>query len=210
MLFSCFYFGVPVKLLGCQAGTHAAGRASGSIWATDVPGWITALATVGLLAGAIVTARYAIKAFGKQSEELATLQEERRMAQAARVYVTAPRDKVRLVHPSAANGSDLPIHDTQIWYADPGGLSGPEDLGIVLPGEAFPARRSFSAADVFTYTVLTFRDAFGVRWIRMPDGTLKGQTRPTARDSILAVLEEASAPAPDYEQYDAAHARTRR
>ena len=37
----------------------------------DIPTWITAIATVGLLIGAIITAIYAIKAFGKQSEEVA-------------------------------------------------------------------------------------------------------------------------------------------
>ena len=36
----------------------------------DIPTWITSIATVGLLTGAIITARYAIKAFRKQSEEL--------------------------------------------------------------------------------------------------------------------------------------------
>ena len=36
----------------------------------DIPTWITAIATVGLLAGAIVTAIYAINAFRKQSEQL--------------------------------------------------------------------------------------------------------------------------------------------
>ena len=70
MQLSCFYFNALLKLPGCQVGTHAAGHAIGSIWATDVPGWITALATFGLLIGAIITARYAIKAFGKQTEQL--------------------------------------------------------------------------------------------------------------------------------------------
>lgn len=36
----------------------------------DIPTWVTAIATMGLLIGAIITARYAIKAFRKQSEEL--------------------------------------------------------------------------------------------------------------------------------------------
>jgi hypothetical protein len=45
--------------------------AAGSIWAMDVPGWISAIAAVGLLVGAIITARYAIKAFRAQSDQLA-------------------------------------------------------------------------------------------------------------------------------------------
>lgn len=36
----------------------------------DMPEWITAIATIGLLIGAIITARYAIKAFAKQSDQL--------------------------------------------------------------------------------------------------------------------------------------------
>src|SRR5438045_181067 len=36
----------------------------------DIPTWITAIATAGLLAGAIITAVYAIKAFGAQSQQL--------------------------------------------------------------------------------------------------------------------------------------------
>jgi hypothetical protein len=42
------------------------------IWAT----WITALATAGLLVGAVLTARYAKKAFFKQSQEVALIQQQ--------------------------------------------------------------------------------------------------------------------------------------
>jgi hypothetical protein len=54
---------------------HVSKHSAGSIWASDVPTWVTAVATVGLLIGAIITARYAIKAFGKQSEQLADQRE---------------------------------------------------------------------------------------------------------------------------------------
>src|SRR5580658_359655 len=37
----------------------------------DIPSWISAIVTIGLLIGAVVTARYAIKAFRKQSVEVA-------------------------------------------------------------------------------------------------------------------------------------------
>jgi hypothetical protein len=36
----------------------------------DIPTWITAIATVGLLAGAIITAIYAIRAFRAQAKEI--------------------------------------------------------------------------------------------------------------------------------------------
>ena len=37
----------------------------------DIPTWVTAVATVGLLAGAIITAVYAVKAFRGQADQLA-------------------------------------------------------------------------------------------------------------------------------------------
>ena len=36
----------------------------------DIPTWITAVATIGLLIGAVITARCAIRAFGEQSKEV--------------------------------------------------------------------------------------------------------------------------------------------
>jgi hypothetical protein len=59
--------------------------------------------------------------------------DERRRAQAFRVFPAVVGDKPqppRLIHPYAHNASDLPIYDTQIWYAEPGvGISGPENVG---------------------------------------------------------------------------------
>lgn len=49
----------------------ASAAGAGSIWAIDVPAWITAIATFGLLVGAAFTAIYAIRAFRKQSQEVA-------------------------------------------------------------------------------------------------------------------------------------------
>lgn len=66
---------VPLLVPTGHVSTHITSRASvladGSIWATVVPGWITAIGTAGLLIGAIVTAIYAIKAFHEQSQQLA-------------------------------------------------------------------------------------------------------------------------------------------
>jgi hypothetical protein len=41
-----------------------------SPWSTIVPTWITAVATVGLLVGAVITAIYAVRAFDEQSRQL--------------------------------------------------------------------------------------------------------------------------------------------
>ena len=141
MPLNCFF--LPLGALAGHVSPHVSNTptppAGGSIWAADVPGWITAIGHRSLLIGAVITARYAIKAFRKQSEEVAILAEqnereaaERRRDQASRIYLAAPRESRLLVSPSAVNGSDLPIHDAQIWYADPGSLSGPEDLGMIM------------------------------------------------------------------------------
>lgn len=106
-LSSCY---LAALALGSHVSPHTsktpAPPAGGSIWATDVPGWITAIATAGLLAGAIITAIYAAKAFGKQSREVAILAEqnerdiaERHKAQAARVYTVVEDNRPQYAHP---------------------------------------------------------------------------------------------------------------
>lgn len=72
MPFACCYLPLAglARHVSPHVGKHAATPAGGSDWITVAPNWISAVATVGLLIGAIVTARYAIKAFGKQSEQL--------------------------------------------------------------------------------------------------------------------------------------------
>jgi hypothetical protein len=61
--------------LGVAAGFAIGLLISGKPWHLppawgDIPTWISAIATIGLLADAIITARYAIKAFRAQSEQL--------------------------------------------------------------------------------------------------------------------------------------------
>ena len=68
----CCYAPLPVPTghVSTHVITHASNQAEGSIWATVVPGWITAITTAGLFIGAIVTAIYAIKTFREQSQQL--------------------------------------------------------------------------------------------------------------------------------------------
>jgi hypothetical protein len=49
---------------------RARADAAGSVWAIDVPTWITAVGTAILAVFAIVTAIYAVRAFRKQSKEV--------------------------------------------------------------------------------------------------------------------------------------------
>ena len=194
---------------GAVAGFAAGLLVSGKPWHLppawgDIPTWISAVATIGLLIGAIVTARYAIKAFRKQAAEVAILAEqndrdiaERRQAQAARVYIFVEDVRPRYAHPYARNGSDFPVYDAQFWQADLGGLSDPDDAGMIPPGGGAVCGTPVSYLDALANTVLTFRDAAGARWIRMPDGTIKEQERGTARESILAALGEPPPAPPD-------------
>ena len=163
----------------------------------DIPTWITAIATVGLLAGAIITAVYAVRTFGEQARQVALLVEEnnrqaneRRRAQAAAVYIGVQRAGNRLVQPAAYNASTLPVFDAEFWYSGPGGLSGPDDLGMIMPGPVGHNGQQMSYDEALRQAILTFRDADGGCWIRMPDGTLREQALPGARESVLAILNE--------------------
>jgi hypothetical protein len=119
---------------------------------------LTAIGTAVLAVFAIVTAWYARKAFRKQ-------------AQAARVFLAAPRDDAHLVSPHVHNASELPIYDAKIRFGSPdAGLS--ETLGMIMPGDDVPAARQFPADQALQSAFLTFRDAAGVPWARMSDGML--------------------------------------
>ena len=50
---------------------------------------------------------------------------------------------------------------------------------------------SLTEQDVIQGAILTFRDAAGVRWVRMPDGTLSEQTRDAALESVRVALQVA-------------------
>jgi cbb3-type cytochrome oxidase subunit 3 len=172
--------------------------AAGPSW-TDIS---TAVGTVVLAIFAVVTAWYARKAFRKQSKEvsdqakmlelqrqqLAEQQEERRRAQALRVFVGAPPGLTNDMAMFARNASEFPVYDAQIWYLQSGGLTGPEKLGIIMPGTHKDVRKR-GRRDAVATAVLAFRDAAGIRWIRMPDGTVSEQSGDRAEASILAMSQ---------------------
>ena len=156
---------------------------------------LTAVATVALAVLALTAAVVAGLALRKQSRELAILAAEnkrqaaeRRRAQASSVFIGLPIRGIRMVQPSAQNGSSFPVHDAQFWYYGPDGLSGPEDLGMIMPGPVGINGRQMRYEEAVERAILTFRDAEGLRWIRRADGTLWEQTCSTAHDSILAAL----------------------
>jgi len=142
---------------------------------------LTAVATLALAVLALAAAVLAGLAFWRQSQEVGLLQQqnkrdtdERRRAQAARVFLVTPPDQGPPVGPRARNASDFPVYDTKFWYLNPGSdPSAPEYLGTIMPGDASSAERLFSARQALKYTALTFRDAAGLRWVRWPDGVLQ-------------------------------------
>jgi hypothetical protein len=98
----------------------------------------------------------------------------RRRAQASRVFIAAPRDEGRQAIAHARNTSALPVYSVRIRYGTPsGGMTEPEYLATIMPGESAPAGRLFDEPDeALRLAVLTFRDAAGIEWIRTPDGEL--------------------------------------
>jgi hypothetical protein len=188
-LLSCCY--LPALVLAGHASKHAAT----SDWVTVAPNWITALGTAIVAVIAIFAVIYAVRAFRAQAGELAVLVDqherdktEHRKAQAARVYVGIDRDPSRTMRPYVKNGSDFPIFDVQSWDSRPGNPTRLEDLGVILPSEAPFAGPPRNRNDALSRTVVTFRDANNVRWVRLPNGDLKPQTRESARESVLEAL----------------------
>jgi hypothetical protein len=59
---------------------------------------------------------------------------------------------------------------------------------MIPPGSTAVSGRQISYQEALETTVLTFRDAAGARWMRMPDGTLREQELSSVRDSIIAAV----------------------
>jgi hypothetical protein len=171
----------------------------------DLSGEITAIATVVLAVGAIITGILAYLAFRTQAQEVSILQQqvkeqqeaaarqaaERREAQAARVFIRARSENQQTYRPYAVNASGFPVYDARLWCLDRQGCSHADygdDLGAILPGHEAIATHfdSLSSTEALTNTALTFRDAAGARWMRLPGGALEEQSGATVADSILA------------------------
>ena len=77
-----------------------------------------------------------------QQEDLGRDAEDRRRAQASRIFVSVPSadDRGVSVQPSVKNASDFPIFEAKFWYIEPDGLylmrPDPRDYrGTTLPGD---------------------------------------------------------------------------
>ena len=167
---------------------------------------LTAVATLALAVLALAAAVLAGLAFWRQSQEVRLLLEqnkrdtdERRSAQAARVFLVASIDKEHLVSPYVRNASDLPIYEVRIRYAQAGGFSEPEDLGMIMPGDTAYDARQLPDDQARRVTLLTFRDTVGINWARLPDGRLWERTAltQTARQELWLAIIATSVVSPD-------------
>jgi hypothetical protein len=59
---------------------------------------------------------------------------------------------------------------------------------MITPGPVALNGRQMAYDEAVEHAILTFRDAEGVGWIRMPGGVLKEQSCSTARASVLDAL----------------------
>jgi hypothetical protein len=149
----------------------------------DIPTW---LAVVIATAGGWI----ALSQLRSQKEVLQRDAFDRRRAQAARVFISAPREPNPPVDPQVKNASDFPIYEAELWYLLSGGLSRPEYVGTILPGEdPCGKQQDFPPKEARSRTTLTFRDANNVWWIRMRRGVLKELTAPPTPESVSAIVQ---------------------
>ncbi len=151
---------------------------------------------------AFITGIFAWLAFHKQSQQVALLLEQnkrdadqRRKAQAARVFLGVPPDgdPVSLY---VKNASELPVYNVDIWYFDPGGVprvTGPDTVGnMIMPGEIRSAERAFQRGDPHNVMLLniflTFTDAGSLPWIRTPGGLFRERRHLEPRDEVMDIV----------------------
>jgi hypothetical protein len=153
----------------------------------DIPTWLAvAVATAG---GWI-----ALSQLRSQQEVLRQDGQDRRRAQAARVFISAPRERDRpgWVRPSVKNASDFPIYESELWYISPDGLSviRRDDgyRGTIQPGAERLGPELFPSKEGLRRAIITFRDANNVFWIRMPGGALEEQPARPELESVRAAL----------------------
>jgi len=183
----------------------------------DLSGEITATATAVLAVFAIVTAVFAVLAFRKQSKEVGILQlqmedqhdanmkqaqalerqaYDRRRAQASRVYIRTatvyPNRGTARVIAQAVNASELPIYDAGFWIRLPDGEPHFGDpVGVILPGDAMTGGPEYALGTdpAEMEVVLSFRDAAGVFWVRLPAGFLADYLGGQVKDAVREAFE---------------------
>jgi hypothetical protein len=165
--------------------------------------WIVAVATAGLLVGAVITAIYAARAFSKQSEGIKLAREQsdrdiqqRRQAQAAQVFIViasgVPASPGVQVLTEASNTSRQPVYDIAVkWRMNTGEFGAvafkpqlmPEETGRFV--QTWTADLGISGLGV----KIEFRDAAGVHWRTNDRGELAELCGKTSLTRDRCVLE---------------------
>lgn len=161
----------------------------------DIPTWLAvAVATAG---GWIALSQLRSQQSQLRDQQKVLLQdmEDRRTAQASRVFIGVPSERERRdsVRPFVKNASDFPIFEAELWYINPDGLSLMDQdddnyLGTMLPADERPGPCDFPSDEGLRRTVLTFRDANSVYWIRVPGGVLDEQSARPRLESVRVAL----------------------
>jgi hypothetical protein len=150
---------------------------------------ITAVATMVLAVGALVSAVFAFLAFRKQSIEVKTLLEDHRSEAAERHREQAVRillweehasrrhkpegEPIHVVLAHILNSSNHPIYDTMLYWYHGNNLAGHAYvLGHFMPGKEIAVEHE-DPDNIGPHAVLEFRDINGAEWQARPDGTLK-------------------------------------
>jgi len=150
---------------------------------------ITAVATIVLAAGAVVSAIFAFLAFRKQSIEVKALLEERRTEaterhreQAVRILLWEERtsrshepggEPIHVILAHIRNASNHPIYDVTLYWYHNGKIAGNAYvLGHFIPGQETVVEHE-DLDNIGPHAVLEFRDINGAEWQARPNGTLK-------------------------------------
>ena len=106
---------------------------------------------------------------------------ERQNAQAARVWMVpkviriTPRgtDTGFRLDLTVVNGSGQPVYDVKLfWYSngEPYGMDNPQDIGTILDREGVSRDFMPGSDPANCGAALSFRDSFGVNWVKTLDG----------------------------------------
>jgi hypothetical protein len=150
---------------------------------------ITAVGTIVLAVGAIVTALFAFLAFRKQSVEVKTLLEERKAEaaerhreQAVRILLWEEHDSrshkpggepIHVIFAHIRNASNHPIYDVTCYWFHDGKNAGPAFvLGHFMPGKEIEVEHE-DPENIHPHAVVEFRDVNGTEWQAGPNGTFK-------------------------------------
>jgi hypothetical protein len=138
------------------------------------PAWAGSRRAV-LAALAIVTAVLAGLAFSKQSAEVKLLQEQadcdieqRRRAQAAKVFISVGAELDKPDRIDIRNTSEWPIYNVGAGAGDAERVR----LSFLMPGDVYPFVAEWQGDPLW----LEFRDAAGLRWRTTSQGELTEQT----------------------------------